>query len=208
MADTIEAAVENNRQNDVGSYLGMTIAIASWAMLFATLFLSYFVLRGKQPMWPPSGVPVLPTWLPLVNTVVILASSRLLQLAIHSYRRDEMSAYRSRLFLTIGMGFLFMGLQILLWGPGFEFWSSREFRDSRLGLLRHDMVPRRSYCGRNRSLDSPCDKARRKTFQTGGSGSRPINCLLLAFSGNHMDCDLCFDLHILTRLFIFLKEIG
>ena len=36
--------------------LGMAIFIGSWSMAFLSLFLSFLIIRNRQPAWPPAGV--------------------------------------------------------------------------------------------------------------------------------------------------------
>ena len=43
------------RFHETNAVLGMTIFVASWAMLFAGLFFAYGVTRLRTPAWPPSG---------------------------------------------------------------------------------------------------------------------------------------------------------
>ena len=46
----------------------MTIFIASWAMLFASLFFAYALTRLRAPFWPPLDLPALPLGLPAAAT--------------------------------------------------------------------------------------------------------------------------------------------
>jgi cytochrome c oxidase subunit 3 len=100
------------------SYVGMVMALASWTMLFASLFFAYAVLRLRSPMWPPEGVTRLPRLLPFVNTLVLLASSVTLHRG--TARSVERSgALRAALGRTIGLGALFLALQLAVWIPIF-----------------------------------------------------------------------------------------
>jgi len=109
VADTME------RRDETGSYLGMSIAMASWAMFFATLFLSYLVLRGRESIWPPAGMPELPLALPLFNTLVLIASSVTLEQGIRAFRGGSLIRYRQKLLLAVVCGMIFLGLQLALW---------------------------------------------------------------------------------------------
>ena len=98
------------------SYVGMVMALASWTMLFASLFFAYAVLRLRSPMWPPEGVARLPRLLPFVNTLVLLASSVTLHRG--TGRSTERSgALHAALGRTIGLGALFLALQLAVWIP-------------------------------------------------------------------------------------------
>ena len=45
------------RHRETTAVLGMTIFIASWAMLFASLFFAYALTRLRAPFWPPLDLP-------------------------------------------------------------------------------------------------------------------------------------------------------
>lgn len=107
------------------SFVGMVMALASWTMLFASLFFAYAVLRLRAPSWPPEGVAPLPRLVPALNTLVILFSSVFLRFAIRP--KDEIrpgKLYRA-LLATIALGSLFLVLQFVVWVPlwrsGFRF---------------------------------------------------------------------------------------
>ncbi len=61
------------RRADVA--LGLVLFIGSWSMAFATLFLSFLILRQRQPAWPPEGVVLPSLGLASAGTAVLLASS-------------------------------------------------------------------------------------------------------------------------------------
>lgn len=96
-------------------YLGMIIALASWAMMFAALFLSYVLLRAQQQVWPPLGTPALPRGLGLLNTGVLVASSATLIWAHAAMRRLFLRRFLVGLWSTTVLGLAFLGLQLLLW---------------------------------------------------------------------------------------------
>ena len=96
-------------------WLGMVVALASWAMMFAALFLAYVLLRVQQQVWPPLGTPPLPQLLPALNTFVLLASSVSLHFGLRRMRRLQHRNFVFGVFGAIGLGLGFMGLQVLLW---------------------------------------------------------------------------------------------
>ncbi len=97
------------------AWLGMFIFLGSWAMLFASLFFSYGVLRLHQPAWPPGGTPPLPQLLPLVNTGVLALTSLVLQRALNAARRGEKSRAVAGLVEGLVLGAVFVALQVVLW---------------------------------------------------------------------------------------------
>lgn len=97
------------------SRIGMLIFLGSWAMMFAACFYSYTLLRVLGGGWPPDGVPPLPTVLPAVNTLILIVSSLSLHLAVRAIRAGRQAAFVRWLIATPLLGFVFTGLQILLW---------------------------------------------------------------------------------------------
>jgi cytochrome c oxidase subunit 3 len=93
---------------------GMTIFLASEAMLFAGLIAGYIVLRLSSPAWPPSpDLPKLPVVLTGINTVFLIASS-------FTYHAAEVAVKKGKkgtawLFLTVLLGSLFLCIQGYEW---------------------------------------------------------------------------------------------
>jgi cytochrome c oxidase subunit 3 len=103
------------------AYAGMVIFLGSWAMLFGALFFSYAVLRVSAPIWPPPGFESLPLALPGINTLLLLASSRTLALALARLRCGQLARCRNELLGTILLGVVFVGLQCKVWA---DLWKS------------------------------------------------------------------------------------
>jgi heme/copper-type cytochrome/quinol oxidase subunit 3 len=89
--------------------LGMTIFLASWAMLFAALFFSYGVVRVNAHVWPPADQPRLPLGLPALATVVLAGASAVLERA----RRGR--AALGTLLVAAALGVAFLTLQTRVW---------------------------------------------------------------------------------------------
>ena len=93
---------------------GMTIFLASEAMLFAGLIAGYVVLRLSSPAWPPSpDLPKLPVVLTGINTVFLITSS-------FTYHFAEVAVKKGKngtawLFLTVLLGSLFLCIQGYEW---------------------------------------------------------------------------------------------
>ena len=75
MTESNVVELRPHARQDFTSSLGMVVFLASWAMMFSTLFFAYAFLRARSVTWPPPGAPPLPVLLPAVNTLVMLASS-------------------------------------------------------------------------------------------------------------------------------------
>ena len=102
-------------RNDATAHLGMVLFLGSWAMMFAALFFAYAMVRAHAGEWPPPGQPPLPLLLPGVNTVVIAASSLLLQRGLRAARTGHTAQIRPAVAGTLVLGALFLLLQGLLW---------------------------------------------------------------------------------------------
>ena len=102
------------------AWLGMLIFLGSWAMLFASLFFCYGVLRLRQPGWPPPGTPPLPQLLPLLNTGVLALNALSLQWALVSARHGERPRAVSGLVVALVLGVVFVALQVMLWTSLFK----------------------------------------------------------------------------------------
>ncbi len=102
-------------REELTSSLGMIVFLASWGMMFAGLFFAYGFARSKAIVWPPAGAPHLPLALPALNTAVLLASSYCFSRGLAALRRGRRDAFRTSIGLTLGLGMLFLALQLVLW---------------------------------------------------------------------------------------------
>lgn len=109
------ARVKAARHAEGTSYLGMAIFLGGWAMMFAALFFSYGVMRIHAATWPPPGELRLPIAMPLVNTLVLVASSVTLQLGLHTIRNWRVAELPRWIVATIALGVAFLGLQVAVW---------------------------------------------------------------------------------------------
>jgi cytochrome c oxidase subunit 3 len=108
------AAREESRRT---SLVGMVMALASWTMLFVSLFFSYAVLRLGAGEWPPDGLEPLPRLLPFLNTLVLAASSLVLHSGVRPAAAARPGALLSALRRTLALGSLFLALQLAVWIP-------------------------------------------------------------------------------------------
>jgi len=97
------------------AWLGMAVFLGSWAMMFASLFFAYGVLRLRQPGWPPPGAPPLPQLLPAVNTGVLALNALALQRALGAARRGEKAHLVEALVAGLLLGGVFVAFQVILW---------------------------------------------------------------------------------------------
>jgi cytochrome c oxidase subunit III len=103
------------RKDEVTSYIGMVIFLASWAMMFAALFFAYAVVRLRAPIWPPPDQPRLPILLPGLNTVIIAVSSGLVAFAVRATALGRFRRAFDCLGLAAILGAIFLMLQVIVW---------------------------------------------------------------------------------------------
>lgn len=91
--------------------VAMTVTLISFGMLFASLFLGYFVVRSNAPAWPPVEIQGMPKLLPFLSTLVMLLSS------FTYYKFEKVAETRKTYWLaTVSLGVIFLVLQWTLWG--------------------------------------------------------------------------------------------
>ena len=88
----------------------MVVWLASELMFFSGLFAGWFTLRANATQWPPEGVE-LETARTAAATVVLLASSVTMHLAVLAARRLDRAASVRWLVATVAMGGVFIANQ-------------------------------------------------------------------------------------------------
>lgn len=102
------------------SHLAMTVALVSWTMLFATLFLGYTVFRFSSPVWPPLGTPTISLHLPMMSTLAIIFSSVALILAERNFQKLQHKNFQFFLTVATVLGLTFMFIQKMFWNELIE----------------------------------------------------------------------------------------
>lgn len=95
--------------------LGMLVFIASEAVLFLTLIVTFAVVRAGYPEWPPSDQPRLPLIMSSFNTLVLLGSGAAMIGAWRSIRRGLVPHSRRLLNTATLLGILFLVVQGVEW---------------------------------------------------------------------------------------------
>ncbi|MDP9302395.1 MAG: cytochrome c oxidase subunit 3 [Actinomycetota bacterium] len=95
-----------------GPVLGMVLFVASEAMFFAAFFAGYFTIRANETVWPPKGIPHLKIDIATILTVILVASSFLVQMSLRSIRRGDRRRALGWLGGTIVLGVTFLALQL------------------------------------------------------------------------------------------------
>ena len=107
------AAPERRAREEIsGPVMGMILFVASEAMFFAAFFGGYFTIKANAPAWRPPEVPHLKIEIAAILTVILIASSVTVQMALRSTRGG--SSRRATIWLgtTIVLGICFLGLQL------------------------------------------------------------------------------------------------
>lgn len=96
----------------LASKVGLPVFIVSEIFIFLALFATYWTLRLSTDVWPPAGTPHMPAVLPLVMTVLLVASSITLHIGEEKLEHGDLGGFRSWLILTIVLGGTFLGCTI------------------------------------------------------------------------------------------------
>lgn len=87
--------------------IGIWLFLASEVMFFGSLFSAYALLRMGAEQWPDQSA-VLSVPLATLNTVILIASSATIVLALAALKADRFDAYRRYMGLTILGGAAFL----------------------------------------------------------------------------------------------------
>jgi len=102
-------------RDDNTARIGMVLFLASWAMMFASLFFAYAFVRTRAEAWPPPGMPPLPWALPLLSTAILGTSSAVLQAGLGAMKRGQAERLGLALGVTVVLGTLFLSVQFQVW---------------------------------------------------------------------------------------------
>ena len=97
------------------SYGAMGWFILAEAMIFVSFFASYWFMRLEAPFWPPANTPEISKSLPLIMTVVLVASSFTIHYAEHLLHEGNQAGFRTWLVITIVLGATFLGMSMWEW---------------------------------------------------------------------------------------------
>ncbi len=107
-----KAPGKNLRGNPLSNAeLCFLVAMASWAMLFGTLILTFVLARVKTPIWPPPYIESFPLLVPFFSTVVIGLSSFFITKALKAYSKQNVFDFKFYWLMGIGTGVVFGTLQ-------------------------------------------------------------------------------------------------
>lgn len=90
--------------------LGMVLFLASELMFFGGLFAAYFSLRSLSEAWPPPDVR-LETFLTLLATALLVASSGTIHAGVDRLRRGDIATVRRWILITLVLGAAFLAIK-------------------------------------------------------------------------------------------------
>lgn len=95
---------------------GVTVFLLSESLVFLSFFFTYIALRLTHSNWLPPGIkgPELSKFI-IINTVVLLSSSFVIQAAENALKRHKIIRFRWLWALTSGMGIYFLVGQAIEW---------------------------------------------------------------------------------------------
>lgn len=94
---------------------GFPIFLLSESIIFVSFFVTYVLLRWKNPNWFPAGVTGLDIPRAAINTVILVASSGVIYLAERALDRHKLIRFRRLWLLTAAMGVIFLVGQVIEW---------------------------------------------------------------------------------------------
>jgi cytochrome c oxidase subunit 3 len=81
-------------------------------MFFGAFFAGYFTIKDNAKVWPPPGIPHLKIDIATILTIILVASSVVIQLSLRSIRNGNERRARLLLGITIALGVTFLLLQL------------------------------------------------------------------------------------------------
>jgi cytochrome c oxidase subunit 3 len=100
--------------------IGIWLFLSSEVMLFGALFATYLMMRiGAGADWP-RGTEFLDWRMAATNTVVLITSSVTMVMAWASLMRRKYSTYQMYMFITVGLGLVFMVIKYFEYSAKFH----------------------------------------------------------------------------------------
>jgi len=114
---TAHAEIVPEQEAPSNESLGIILFIVSEAVMFGAFFAQYFYNRILSESWPtraglPAGFERVPGFpLPLIMTVLLVASGFTAHWAQNAIRRDDRDQFQGWLIVTVVLGLAFLGVQ-------------------------------------------------------------------------------------------------
>jgi cytochrome c oxidase subunit III len=111
LAAAAEPGTDHDNPGASPLLFGTILFLASELLFFGGLFGAYFSLRARTSPWPPEGVE-LDTVVSAAATVLLVLSSGSFHLAATRAERADIAGLRAWIAVTLGLGSVFLGLQL------------------------------------------------------------------------------------------------
>jgi cytochrome c oxidase subunit 3 len=97
-------------------FVGLVMFLGSATVMFAALFFSFATYRvNASSSWPPLALTDVPLWIPTMSTVLIFASSLVLESARRRVFAGDLVAAKRRVMFTFILAVAFVAMQSWLW---------------------------------------------------------------------------------------------
>ncbi len=114
MENSINSSKNSTTKHDNLSF-GFPVFLLSESVVFISFFVTYIILRLKNPDWFPPGISGLDLPLATINTTILVSSSLVIYFAEHSLKKSKLINFRRLWLLTTLLGILFLILQGVEW---------------------------------------------------------------------------------------------
>lgn len=94
---------------------GFPVFLLSESVVFVSFFVTYALLRWKNPNWFPSGVTGLDIPRAAINTAILVSSSVVIYFAERALDRHKLIRFRRLWLLTAALGVIFLIGQAIEW---------------------------------------------------------------------------------------------
>ena len=94
---------------------GFPVFLLSESVIFVSFFVTYVLLRWKNPNWFPPGVSGLDIPRAAINTAILVSSSVVIYFAERALDRHKLIAFRRLWLLTVALGVIFLIGQAIEW---------------------------------------------------------------------------------------------
>lgn len=94
---------------------GFPVFLLSESIIFVSFFVTYALLRWKNPNWFPPGVTGLDIPRAAINTAILVSSSVVIYLAERALDRHHLIKFRRLWLLTATLGVIFLIKQAIEW---------------------------------------------------------------------------------------------
>ena len=94
---------------------GFPVFLLSESIIFVSFFVTYALLRWKNPNWFPPGVSGLDIPRAAINTVILVSSSVVIFFAERALDRHKLITFRRLWLLTVALGVIFLIGQAIEW---------------------------------------------------------------------------------------------